>query len=41
MTNSEIRAEPRGGYVPFAEPVLPTPNAGPTERLANWSGHHR
>jgi uncharacterized protein (TIGR03086 family) len=36
-----IPAQPRGGPVPFAAPVLPAPNAGPTERLANWSGHHR
>jgi uncharacterized protein (TIGR03086 family) len=36
-----IPAQPRGGAVPFAAPVLPAPNAGPTERLANWSGHHR
>lgn len=34
-----IPAEPRGGHVPFAPPVTPRPGAGPTERLANWSGH--
>jgi hypothetical protein len=27
--------------VPFAAPVTPGPGAGPTERLANWSGHAR
>jgi uncharacterized protein (TIGR03086 family) len=36
-----IPAEPRGGHVPFAPPVEPAPDAGPTERLANWSGHRR
>ncbi len=36
-----IPAEPRGGQVPFAPPVPPAPNAGPTERLANWSGRSR
>jgi uncharacterized protein (TIGR03086 family) len=36
-----IPAEPRGGEVPFAPPVEPAPDAGPTERLANWSGHRR
>ena len=36
-----IPAEPRGGPVPFAAPVPPAPNAGPTERLANWSGRSR
>jgi uncharacterized protein (TIGR03086 family) len=36
-----IPAEPRGGHVPFAPPVEPGPGAGPTERLANWSGHRR
>lgn len=36
-----IPAEPRGGHVPFAEPVEPASDAGPTERLANWSGHRR
>lgn len=33
-----LPAEPRGGPVPFAAPVPPRPGAGPTERLANWSG---
>ncbi len=28
----------RGGPVPFAAVVEPAPGAGPTERLANWSG---
>lgn len=27
--------------VPFDAPVEPAPEAGPTERLANWSGHAR
>ncbi|MBC8090744.1 MAG: TIGR03086 family protein [Pseudonocardia sp.] len=36
-----IPAEPRGGHMPFG-PVIPSaPDAGPTERLANWSGHAR
>ncbi len=34
-----IPEEPRGGPVPFAATVPPRPGAGPTERLANWSGH--
>src|SRR4051794_27515081 len=41
MAQRVIPAEPRGGEVPFAAPVEPAPGAGPTERLANWSGHHR
>ncbi|WP_214408162.1 TIGR03086 family metal-binding protein [Pseudonocardia lacus] len=36
-----IPAEPRGGDVPFAPPVDPAPGAGPTERLANWTGRRR
>jgi uncharacterized protein (TIGR03086 family) len=36
-----IPAEPRGGHVPFAQPVEPAAGAGATERLANWSGHAR
>ncbi len=36
-----IPAEVRGGHVPFAPVVTPRPGAGPTERLANWSGHTR
>jgi len=35
---SIIPAEPRGGRVPFAAVVEPAPDAGPTERLANWNG---
>ena len=31
----------RGGDVPFAAVVEPAPDAGPTERLANWAGHRR
>ncbi|GAA1868959.1 TIGR03086 family metal-binding protein [Pseudonocardia ailaonensis] len=30
----------REGF-PFAPPVAPAVDAGPTERLANWSGHSR
>jgi uncharacterized protein (TIGR03086 family) len=36
-----LPAEPRGGHVPFAPAVEPSADAGPTERLANWSGHRR
>jgi uncharacterized protein (TIGR03086 family) len=36
-----LPAEPRGGEVPFAAPVSPRPDAGPTERLANWCGRGR
>ncbi|WP_433504493.1 TIGR03086 family metal-binding protein [Pseudonocardia halophobica] len=36
-----IPAEGRGGDFPFAPVVEPTPDAGPTERLANWSGRRR
>jgi uncharacterized protein (TIGR03086 family) len=36
-----LPAEPRGGHVPFAAPVPPAADAGPTERLANWSGRAR
>ena len=38
---SRIPAEPRGGPIPFGPVVEPRPAAGPTERLANWSGHRR
>lgn len=31
----------RGGEIPFDTVVEPAPDAGPTERLANWSGHRR
>lgn len=34
-----IPDQPRGGQVPFFPAVDPAPGAGPTERLANWSGH--
>ncbi len=37
----KIPAGGRGEGVPFDPPVEPAPGAGPTERLANWSGHHR
>lgn len=33
-----IPASLRGGRVPFGAVVEPTEGAGPTERLANWSG---
>ncbi|MBN9109088.1 MAG: TIGR03086 family protein [Pseudonocardia sp.] len=36
-----LPAEPRGGPVPFGPVVEPAADAGPTERLANWSGHAR
>lgn len=36
-----IPAAPRGGPVPFGPVVPSAPEAGPTEQLANWSGHHR
>ncbi len=36
-----IPEQPRGGQVPFAPPVNPSSGTGPTERLANWSGHRR
>jgi len=36
-----LPAEPRGGRVPFAAPVPPREEAGPTERLANWCGRAR
>jgi uncharacterized protein (TIGR03086 family) len=36
-----LPAEMRGGEIPFNEVVEPAPGAGPTERLANWSGHRR
>ena len=31
----------RGEGIPFNAVVEPAPGAGPTERLANWSGHRR
>jgi uncharacterized protein (TIGR03086 family) len=36
-----LPAEPRGRPVPFAPPVPPRADAGPTERLANWCGRTR
>lgn len=36
-----IPAERGGGQIPFAPVVEPRQGAGPTERLANWSGHRR
>ena len=38
---SFLPAEPRGGEVPFGPVVEPAPDAGPTERLVNWSGRSR
>jgi uncharacterized protein (TIGR03086 family) len=38
---AKIPADRRGGPIPFAEVVEPAPDAGPTKRLANWSGHRR
>ena len=38
ITRAFIPAEQRGGAVPFGPVVEPRPEAGPTERLANWSG---
>jgi uncharacterized protein (TIGR03086 family) len=40
-TKRVMPAEPRGGPIPFAAPVAPRPEAGPTEQLANWCGHAR
>lgn len=36
-----LPAQVRGGPIPFAAVVAPRPDAGPTERLANWSGRTR
>ncbi|MFB9382936.1 TIGR03086 family metal-binding protein [Pseudonocardia petroleophila] len=36
-----VPAAVRGGPVPFAAVVASGPDAGPTERLAHWSGHAR
>ena len=40
-TRNVMPAEPRGGPIPFAAPVPPRRDAGPTEQLANWCGHAR
>lgn len=40
-TRRVLPAQPRGGPIPFAEPVDPRPGAGPTEKLANWCGYAR
>ncbi len=37
----KLPADRRGGPVPFSDVVESAPDAGPTERLANWSGHRR
>jgi uncharacterized protein (TIGR03086 family) len=36
-----LPAEMRGEGIPFNPVVESAPGAGPTERLANWSGHRR
>ncbi len=36
-----LPAEVRGDGIPFNPVVESAPDAGPTERLANWSGHRR
>ncbi|MFD4368898.1 TIGR03086 family metal-binding protein [Rhodococcus sp. NPDC058521] len=42
MARAMIPASPRGGdFIPFDEVVESSVDAGPTERLANWSGHSR
>lgn len=41
MARAMIPASPRGGFIPFDEVVESSPDAGPTEKLANWSGHGR
>jgi uncharacterized protein (TIGR03086 family) len=38
---AKIPPDRRGGPIPFADVVESAPDAGPTERLANWSGHRR
>jgi uncharacterized protein (TIGR03086 family) len=40
-TKRLMPGEPRGGPIPFAPPVEPRTDAGPTEQLANWCGHGR
>ena len=41
MMRHALPAEQRGGPVPFTPVVVPAPDAGATERLANWCGHAR
>jgi uncharacterized protein (TIGR03086 family) len=41
MMQRFLPAEPRGGRIPFAPPVPPRDDAGPTEQLANWCGRGR
>ncbi|MEQ3551861.1 TIGR03086 family metal-binding protein [Pseudonocardia nematodicida] len=41
VARATIPATPRGGAMPFGPVVPSAPDAGPTERLANWSGHGR
>ncbi|MCS3781109.1 TIGR03086 family metal-binding protein [Tsukamurella ocularis] len=40
VVKSVLPADFRGGDVPFGPVVEPREGAGPTERLANWNGHH-
>jgi uncharacterized protein (TIGR03086 family) len=40
-STAHIPARMRGEGIPFDAVVEPAPGAGPTERLANWSGHRR
>ncbi len=40
-STAHIPAGMRGEGIPFDAVVQPAPGAGPTERLANWSGHRR
>ena len=41
VARAQIPEEIRGGDFPFGPVVASAPDAGPTERLANWSGHRR
>lgn len=40
VVKTVLPADFRGGDVPFGPVVEPREGAGPTERLANWNGHH-
>lgn len=40
VVKNVLPADFRGGDVPFGPVVEPREGAGPTERLANWNGHH-
>lgn len=39
IARTALPEERRGADVPFGAPVAPRPDAGATERLANWLGH--